>query len=113
VRWAENPAFHSEPFVCQVCFEEIQEQEVPRTELGGKGRLPSSPQPCEDEAGSEMFKIGRKEQRAIPLGSKGKGGPEGAGAQGIDKADVWVAFRPPQAGARLLPAWLWTPSLWP
>lgn len=75
MRWAENPAFHSEPFVCQVCFEEIQEQEVPRTELGGKGRLPSSPQPCEDEAGSEMFKIGRKEQRAIPLGSKGKGGP--------------------------------------
>ena len=39
--------------------------------------------------------------------------PEGAGAQGIDKADVWVAFRPPQAGARLFPAWLWAPSLWP
>ena len=53
----------------QVCFEEIQEQEVLRTELGGKGHLPSSPQPCEGEAGSEMFQICRKEER-----NKGKGG---------------------------------------
>ena len=30
------------------------------------------------------------------MGAKERVVPEGAGAQGIDKADVWVAFRPPQ-----------------
>ena len=69
--------------------------------------------PVKVRQGLKCSKYVGRSRGPFHLGAKERVVPEGAGAQGIDKAGVWAAFRPPQAGARLLPAWLWAPSPWP